>query len=118
MKLFQLLIIILCLGLFIIPKQNFYAQQTEMSCCKTDSKKTDCCTHHKTSSDKQNHSKKSCNDCCKDCSFSANFHYVIHFDELLREDTHTALAQSNRFEYKNPYISFSLHQIWQPPKIG
>ncbi|WP_238584505.1 hypothetical protein [Chryseobacterium sp. Leaf180] len=121
MKHLQTLLIIFCLGIFLIPKDNFYAQASQESCCKTSSSSS-CCEknsnkdHHSNDSGKSN---KSCtDDCCSFCmtchtfiqnSFAKKSFWNFHFIEK---------AEKNYAQYTNPYVSNSLKKIWQPPKLA
>jgi hypothetical protein len=39
MKLFHILAIVFCLGIFLVPKDSFYAQSMQETCCKAESGK-------------------------------------------------------------------------------
>ncbi|WP_292010889.1 hypothetical protein [Chryseobacterium sp.] len=108
-----------------IPKDILYAQSSKEDCCRitTATEKKDCCKNHKTSSEGHGkHDKKtsSCNDdCCSSCIICYSFieiPSVNHsFTSLLSVYD---LKENLRFQYVDPYISDSLEEIWQPPKIG
>ncbi|MGO4708751.1 hypothetical protein AB4Y90_06450 [Chryseobacterium sp. 2TAF14] len=122
MKPIQLLLIIFCLGIFLVPKDNFYAQAAQENCCKTESKTKSCCdkdqsSHHNSKDNKKDH--KSCTDgCCSTCavcfSFIENSFAKNNFWEFSTFKTFTKI----QFQYSNPYISNGLKEIWQPPKLG
>lgn len=119
MKLFQILIIIFCLGIFLIPKDNFYAQSAQETCCKANSK-MDCCKNHKSPS-KNGHNEKtksSCNDdCCSFCITCFTFIETPLSKSIFFEFSYYKTNKSLQFQYSDPYISDSLKEIWQPPKI-
>jgi len=118
-KPFRFLFIILCLGIFLIPKDNFYAQVSQENCCKTESKTKSCCD---TEGDHSKESKKehqSCNDDC--CSFCMTCHTFLennfskdNFGEFTSFPTITKI----QVQYIDPFISDSLKEIWQPPKLA
>jgi len=117
-KQLQVLLIIFCLGIFLIPKDNFYAQISQENCCKTDSKADSCCEKDHNSHNEKDE-KSSCNDdCCSSCmtcyTFVENLSSKAIFVELSLFHTDKNL----QFQYSDPYISDSLEDIWQPPKLG
>lgn len=122
MKLVQIITIIFCLGVFVIPKDNFYAQNMEETCCAK-SLADDCCTKKHQEHSKENHNKdqkkSSCNDdCCSYCAICYSF-IETPFSKGLKLDI--SLYKTNKnlyFQYSDPYISGRLKEIWQPPKIG
>lgn len=119
-KLFQILAILFCLGIFLIPKDNFYVQASQETCCKKESKS--CCKNHNTSS-KDKHSKdskSSCNDdCCTFCVACAPFLEITSSKNLVYlEFLNLSLTKNGQFQYADPYLSDSLKEIWQPPKLG
>ncbi|KFF74148.1 hypothetical protein HX13_14800 [Chryseobacterium sp. P1-3] len=120
MKLFHLFAIVFCLGIFLVPKDSFYAQSMQQTCCKADTGKSDCCKDHGSKNDhKNNGSKPSCNDdCCSSCI--ACFTYIeTPFSKNLRLELSYYKANKNpEFQYSDPYLSDRLKEIWQPPKIG
>ncbi|KQT22059.1 hypothetical protein ASG31_01585 [Chryseobacterium sp. Leaf404] len=121
MKPIQLLLIIFCLGIFLIPKDDFYAQVSQENCCKTESKNKSCCgkekeNHHSSDSKKEHQSCK--DDCCSTCAtchtFVENSFAKSNFWEIPTFST----IQKIQFQYADPFISNSLEEIWQPPKLG
>mgnify|MGYP006955274742 CR=1 FL=1 len=120
MKLVQILTIVFCLGIFLVPKDNFYAQSAMQSCCKTDSEK-DCCKDHESSPDKpqKETSQPSCNDdCCSFCIACYTFIETPFSKSLNLELSYYKSNKNLQFQYSDPYISDRLKEIWQPPKIG
>jgi hypothetical protein len=109
------------LGIFLIPKDNFYAQNMQETCCKSDSEMSCCKNNHKEHS-KDNHQKEqksSCNDDC--CSTCAAFYTFIEtpFSKSLQFEYSFYKSNKNlQFEYSDPHISGRLKEIWQPPKIA
>ncbi|WP_346983799.1 hypothetical protein [Chryseobacterium sp. POE27] len=121
MKLVQIITIIFCLGIFLIPKDNFYAQNMQESCCKKSSG-SDCCKKQHKENSKENHhkkQKKSCNDdCCSSCATCYSF-IETPFSKGFKMDISYYKANKNlQFQYSDPYIFDRLKEIWQPPKIG
>lgn len=121
MKPIQLLLIIFCLGIFLIPKDNFYAQASQENCCKTESKTESCCEKNHDAHDSKDNKKdhQSCNDDC--CSFCMTCHTFVEnsFAKNNFWDIPTfSTIQKIQFQYADPFISNSLEEIWQPPKLG
>ena len=122
MKLFQILAIIFCLGIFLIPKDSFYAQSMQENCCKSGSDDNGCCKNHNPSSTTSHSGKSkssSCNDDC--CSFCFSCYTFIEtpFSKSLHLELSYYKANKNlQFQYSDPYISDRLKEIWQPPKIA
>ncbi|WP_407404581.1 hypothetical protein [Chryseobacterium sp.] len=118
MKNWQFILIIFCLGIFLVPKDNFYAQASQKNCCKTKSISNDCCTDkHETSN--QNSKKDYCNDDC--CSFCMTCHSFIENFSSRTIMTELSAFQINKklhYSYADPYFSNGLKDIWQPPKLG
>ena len=122
-KRFQVLLMILALGVFITPKQILLAQTTQMSCCKSENRDNNRC-HNKDQkqedcSKNQSHHKGCSGNCCTNCGSCNTFVYTVlkpdHQLPLLKQ-----FIQNNHkgFRYSDPFISTSLQEIWQPPKIG
>ncbi|WP_419869137.1 hypothetical protein [Chryseobacterium sp. CT-SW4] len=124
MKAFKFLTILLCLGLFLIPKDMLYAQSSKEDCCKmSHTEKMDCCKNHKTSTQGHgDHDNKnsSCNDdCCSSCIICYTFIEIPSLNSTLSSLPPVYnLGKNPVFKYADPYISDSLEEIWQPPKIG
>lgn len=120
MKLFHLLAIVFCLGVFLIPKDNFYAQGMQETCCnKAESEKSDCCKNHSSKKDSKDESKSSCNDdCCSSCIACYTFIETPFSKNLRLELSYYKANKNPQFQYSDPYLSDRLKEIWQPPKIG
>lgn len=120
MKLFKILTIIFCLGILLIPKDNFYAQSQD-TCCKAGSKPDDCCNNHNSSSTSSHNEKTrpSCNndDCCSSCLACYTFIQIHASRNSYPELPYYKTSRNLQFQYSDPYISDSLKEIWQPPKI-
>lgn len=123
MKLVQIITIVFCLGIFLIPKDNFYAQNMQETCCK-ESSGNDCCKKQHTEHSKENHGKKqqekqSCNDdCCSYCGTCYSFIEIPHSRDINLDISNYRSGKNLQFQYSDPYISGRLKEIWQPPKIG
>ena len=116
MKHIQVLLIIFCLGIFLIPKDNFYAPQE--NCCKTGTKKHSCCEKdHSNRGNKED--KSSCKDeCCSLCVTCTNFVENLAAKILFFNHSPFKTDKKLEFQYSDPYISDSLKDIWQPPKLA
>ncbi|KQT24267.1 hypothetical protein ASG22_09650 [Chryseobacterium sp. Leaf405] len=120
MKLFQIITIIFCLGIFLIPKDDFYAQNKKEDCCKSNSEMSCCKNNHKEHS-KDNHKeqKSSCtDDCCSTCATCYTFIETPFSKSLQLEYSYYKSNKNLQFEYSDPHISDRLKEIWQPPKIA
>nr|WP_315030399.1 hypothetical protein [uncultured Chryseobacterium sp.] len=119
MKLFQILTIVFCLGIFLIPKDSFYAQSMQQTCCKEDSKKGDCCKNHSSKNHKEDQKNSSCNDdCCSTCIACFSFIETPFSKNIRLELSYYKANKNPHFQYSDPYLSDRLKEIWQPPKIG
>jgi len=120
-KYIQVLLIIFCLGIFLIPKDNFYAQASQESCCKADSKKESCCekNHDNHNDSKDSKEKSSCkDDCCSFCMTCHTFVENLSAKPIFIDYSIFATDRNVSFHYSDPYISNNLKDIWQPPKLG
>lgn len=114
----HIILIIFCLGVFLIPKDDFYAQAAQENCCKTDSKANSCCDKDH-DSHKTKDGKSSCNDdCCSFCMTCHTFVENLSAKTLFFNHIPFKTDRSLEFQYSDPHISDSLKDIWQPPKLG
>lgn len=118
-KLFQIIAIIFCLGIFLIPKDKFYSQISQETCCTSGSEMSCCKDEHS----KDNHGKEqkssSCHDdCCSTCTTCCSFVETPFSKNLQLEISYYKSSKNLYFRYSDPYISDRLKEIWQPPKIG
>ncbi|PWN68422.1 hypothetical protein C1631_017145 [Chryseobacterium phosphatilyticum] len=119
MKLFHILTIVFCLGIFLVPKDSFYAQSMQKTCCKEESKKSDCCKNHSSKDHQEDQKKSSCNDdCCSSCIACFTFIETPFSKNLRLELSYYKANKNPQFQYSDPYLSDRLKEIWQPPKIG
>ncbi|REC80587.1 hypothetical protein DRF60_00865 [Chryseobacterium elymi] len=119
MKLFHILTVIFFLGIFLVPKDSFYSQSMQDTCCKAKAEKSSCCKNHTSEDSKNNTTKSSCNDdCCSTCvacytyietPFSKNLHFELSYYKA---------NKNPQFQYSPPHLSDRLKEIWQPPKLG
>jgi len=122
MKLLQIITLIFCLGIFLVPKDNFYAQNRQETCCKNDSEMKCCKKDHQQHSGEdhgKDESTSSCNDDC--CSSCITCCASIEMPCLKNPEAEIPYYPSDKnlvFEYSDPYLSGRLKEIWQPPKIG
>ncbi|MBK1894510.1 hypothetical protein [Chryseobacterium paridis] len=120
MKLVQILTIIFCLGIFLIPKDNFLLKAAQESCCKSNSKKEDCCKNHQSKSNKQHEkSKSSCtDDCCSTCVACFSFIETPFSKSFILELSYYKANKKLLFQYCDPHLSDRLKEIWEPPKLA
>lgn len=122
MKLLQIITLIFCLGIFLVPKDNLYAQNMQETCCKNNSE-MGCCKKDHQQHSKENHGteekKSSCNDdCCSTCVTCYTYVETPCAKNLQAEIPYYPSDKNLPFEYSDPYLSYGLKEIWQPPKIG
>lgn len=120
-KRLQILLMVFCLGIFIFPKQMISAENTEMSCCKTEKTTKDYCGKSEKSApcnDSKNKS-HSCDGNCNNCS-SCLFTVVFIGVNVNVAESNVPQIISNKVEklYLQPNFSKLYKAIWQPPKIG
>ena len=120
-KKFRIMLMIFALGLFVIPKQMLFAQNTEMSCCTGKSSK-DCCDSQQKKDDKPCHDSGKKDQKCNGCTSCSSCHFVILLFSRPAELSYIKpvkiLTQKEKFTYITPEISDISGKIWQPPKIG
>ena len=109
---------IICLGLFLVPKENLWSKTSLENCC-TSTEMSDCCKTDENSNHEKSKDGKHCNDdCCSTCSvchtFVENSFTKNNFWEI---PTFESISKF-QFEYADPFIPNSLQEIWQPPKLG
>lgn len=111
------------MGIFLIPKDNFYAQNFQENCCKENSAEDCCIDNQKEGAEHQQHKNQepfSCNKetCCSVCVFCYNFIEAPFSRSLQLEISYYKANKNLLDQYADPYISDRLKEIWQPPKIG
>ncbi len=120
-KKLKIFLMIFALGTFIFPNQLLFAQNTEMSCCKSSDTASDCCKT-KQQDEKPCHDsgeKNSCGDHCTSCS---SCHFTAIFFYKKQDEQFTSFnkidVEKKKFTYITPEFSGISQSIWQPPKIG
>ncbi|WP_307452711.1 MULTISPECIES: hypothetical protein [Chryseobacterium] len=124
MKLFHIIAIVFCLGIFLVPKDTLYLENMHETCCKQKDSGMDCCKKDKQNihhSEHQNSKQKSssCDDSC--CSTCAVCYTFIETPFSVNQKLELSYYKSNKnlqFQYSDPYLSDRLKEIWQPPKLG
>lgn len=120
-KRLKIALMIFALGIFIVPKQMIFAQETEMSCCNKTSSKKECC--QKENSKPCHDSKNQKNSCegncakCASCSFTTVF-IATEFKNISVEGSENFISNKVENFYLTPYFSKLYSAIWQPPKIS
>ena len=108
---------IICLGLFLVPKESLWSKTSLENCC-TSTEMSDCCkTDGNSTHDKSKDGKHCDDDCCSTCV--SCFHVIASVDHknsfidipFINEDL-------KEYSYTQPIFSNSLKEIWQPPKLG
>ena len=114
----KILFIVLGLGIFILPKQLVFAQNT-IECCEQESTESDCCNTETPMSCHPENSKDDCADDCSNCH-SCTVHFVINFLSPETNDSanQQVFALQLNFDYGISYFSSTIQNIWQPPKIS
>lgn len=113
-SLLQLFSLVFLLGIFIIPKDQLYFENTAAEqCCKTP-EKNDCCN-----SNQKQHTKGCKEKCCAACHTCTSF---LNIAVAPNENfTHFGIAvyhKKNAYTFSNLFFSSHLREIWEPPKIG
>lgn len=122
-KSLKILLIVLGLGIFILPKQMLFAQQTEI-CCDQQNTAENCCDNpgqencHSTDSNK-NSKENNCADDCSNCHSCATHFYFNAISPDYFEVERNEMQQISRlFCYGISFFDSELQNIWQPPKIA
>ena len=121
-KTLKIFLLVLSLGIFILPKQIVFAQQTEM-CCELNSTKDDCCNKdQKEQCHNENPKEKNGNSCGNDCanchSCSLHFNFTYLSTEFFQPQKKSWTEHAENFGYGISYFSSDFQNIWQPPKIA
>ena len=118
----QLILMLLCLGIFIFPKQAFDMPMSS-SCCEAKTNTNSCCSKenkttkpcHKEPAKKKNCNKERCS-VCKVCHSSSITSVVLN--------QNNSLFYFN-FNERQPHFGYHIQpivdgsfNIWQPPKIA
>lgn len=111
MKQLQFILMIFCLGIFVMPKQMFM-RENKMECCTK--KETKNCHQGKGGQE----SSKSCSGGCASCSICCTQHLAAI--KILLSGTKPEIFYFKKvlFFHKEPLFSSYLKEIWQPPKIS
>lgn len=118
---FQFLLMILCLGIFIMPKQIIFAQSKTMECCQKKNDSSKSCHKQKGNCNSQ-HNKKG-NDCsgncCTSCGICSAFQIsIMKSENFISLKKQNLIFKTQNFSYSEPFFNFYLKEIWQPPKIS
>ena len=117
----QLILMIFCLGIFVVPKQIFFAENNEMSCCNKENPTKSCCDKEKSSPCKDSKNKHhSCDGNCTNCVFcSTSIVFLgVEFQNLLEKISQKHISNKVENFYLQPSLSQLPKKIWQPPKIS
>ncbi len=108
---------ILCLGLFLVPKESLWSKVSIENCC-TSQEMSDCCQADGTAKHEKSKDGKHCeDDCCSTCV--SCFHMVASVaNKNTFVDIQFTQDHAVEFSYTQPFFSNSLKEIWQPPKLG
>lgn len=120
-KRFHILILMLCLGIFVIPKQIVGAQTPEISCCEKESSQKDCCkTEKEPKKPCHENEKKSCEGNCTNCHSCTVSFVFFGIPPAVKKTILLSFysRKKEKFTYLTPEFSTSDAAIWQPPKIG
>lgn len=115
----QFLLLILCLGIFAMPKQLLSAPESTMECCeKRDSSEQSC--HEENNKTSETSKDTGCTgSCCTSCGVCSVTVTPALVDNLLIPGGSKKFnADTGKTPYKTPFSSFQLKEIWQPPKIS
>lgn len=107
---------VICLGIFVFPKQGFFSD-TKMDCCSAQTEQMDCCNEEHENNG-QNSSDCGAGSCtsCHTCSISFFASITAPAQETV---TAPKIAeQKPMFSNIQSSDSSGLKEIWQPPKIS
>ncbi len=117
-NIFHIITLVLCLGIFVFPKQSF-AMVNMQECCTEMASKHDCCT------DKNNqHQKSTTSDdchqtgCCNVCHTYTSTVFCSDFLNHQNSENNFYFHKKAVYQYQQPSLSSFLKEIWQPPKIA
>lgn len=117
----KIVLMIFCLGIFVFPKQIFFAETQEMSCCKNEKPSKSCCDKEKSSPCKDSKNKHhSCDGNCANCSFcSTSIAFLkVDFQNHIKRNSQNNISNKVENFYLQPNLSQLPKKIWQPPKIS
>lgn len=120
-RVIKITLLLLGLTVFVLPKQMVFAQIT-MECCDQISTENCCTKKADTCHTDKKDSKPEKNDCenecpkCHSCTANFNFAFALNSEPSVTESF--PFENSAVFNYKEPFTSSTIQNIWQPPKIG
>ncbi|MBS1573070.1 MAG: hypothetical protein JST62_11795 [Bacteroidetes bacterium] len=118
----QVWILVVCFGLFIIPKQGFMSSKSSMDCCNTIvAKSSNNNSEHKTDKcHKESKNKNHCTGNCSNCDICHFASIVFHLPNstIITDFSFGTQTKERKFNYTTPEISSVFSKIWQPPKIS
>lgn len=121
-KYFKILLMIFALGIFVVPKQLFIAQNSEISCCNTEKPTKSCCDKEEKTTPCEDSKNKhhSCDGNCSNCVFcsSSVVFLGVEFQNQISEISQTNISNKVENFYLQPSLSQLPKKIWQPPKIS
>lgn len=118
MKKIQVILMLFCLGIFILPKQLITFQKSEMT-CNISSSKNDCCKDTQHNNHNNSEKKENCGDDCYSCGTCHTFAVFSYpFLKDNDQDLRKIPVTKEKFTYVTPDFSDVYSKIWQPPKIG
>ena len=118
-KKLQFLVLVLCMGLFLMPRQNAMAGELEKSCCKMEQNAEKSCHEDQQTTPCHDSEKKACDSQCTHCNACtvASVSTPAFLQEYIRISKKFS-GEKTSFAYILPDYSAAHAKIWQPPKLG
>lgn len=115
----QFLMLILCMGLFIVPKQLLSAPSQTMECCQQHKSSTKTCHNDKNTSSKPGKDAGCAGNCCTFCGIcSVSATPAMASEPFGGPVKRKFVSNAAKTPYKSAFFSIHLMDIWQPPKIS
>lgn len=113
------MLMIFCLGFFIIPKQSLFSSSTTMECCEMQNKGMENCHQDQNSQGSHSQQDHNCTASCTACGVcSLTITPALSAEVFLAPLSKKFNTNAVKTPYKTPFVSFCLKEIWQPPKIS
>lgn len=113
------ILLILCMGIFIMPKQLLSTPSNTMECCEKRDSSVQSCHKEKDKTPAHSHEAGCTGSCCAACGVcSVTVSPALAADLFQPPVNKKFTAEAAKTPYTSPFFSFYLKEIWQPPKIS
>jgi len=122
-KSLKIFLIVLGLGIFVLPSQTLFAQETEQ-CCDASQNQSECCDTQTSkpchdSSGKKKSDKNNCGNDCSNChSCVVSMVFTSLSPENVLEDMTGFVSNEPVYPSKVQFFTSLFYPIWQPPKLA